>query len=78
MWQPQPEPQPPIFGAGIDGAALALDPPPTEANTESKRTEFSWPCAHFAGSLACDIARRSSKVSSHVRHRNSYTGMIAV
>jgi hypothetical protein len=70
---PQPEPHPPpVRGAGLDEVATA---PPTDANTDRRRTAFAWPSGHVAGSLAADMDRRSSNVTSQVLQRNSYTGM---
>ena len=67
--QAQPPPQPPagFAAAAGDGEAAA----PTLANTDSRRTAPSWPCGHVAGSLDSLIGRRTSKVSSQVRQRNS-------
>lgn len=53
------------------GADPADAPPPWLANTESRRTAPSCPCGQVAGSFDSLIERRSSKVSSQVRQRNS-------
>lgn len=74
--QAHPAPQPPDGGADRVGAGA-----PVLANTDSRRTAPGCPSGHAAGSFAALIGRRSSKVSSHVRQRNSYSGtgpMVAV
>lgn len=69
QWQAQAPPQPPARGIGA--GALAAGAAPVLANTDSRRTAPGWPCGHVAGSLASLIGRRTSKVSSQVRQRNS-------
>lgn len=44
---------------------------PVRAKTESRRAVSSCPSGQVAGSPDRLIGRRTSKVSSHVRHRNS-------
>jgi hypothetical protein len=71
-WQPQPEPQtPPDLGALGAGEAPAPDDDPTFANTESRRTESTWPDGQAAGALDSLMGRRSSNASSQVRQRYS-------
>jgi len=67
-------PHPPARGAAGAGAELPPEAP-TEANTDNRRTAPSCPSGQVAGSDASDMGRRTSKVLSQVRHRNSYNGM---
>ncbi|GDX28497.1 hypothetical protein LBMAG13_09220 [Actinomycetes bacterium] len=60
------------IGAGVDAVDVEA---PTEAKTLSNLTALSCPLGHVAELLACAIGRRSSKVVSHVRQRNSYKGI---
>ena len=62
---------PPERGAAGAGDDDEPDEAPTLANTDSRRTESTWPWLHGAGSLASAIDRRSSKLSSQVRQRYS-------
>lgn len=48
---------------------------PTDANTDSRRTESTWPLGHGAGALDSPMERRSSNGVSQVRQRYSYSGM---
>jgi len=72
QWQAQPPPQPRVTGTA--GAAEVAAPPPTEANTESRRLA-SAPQAHGAGNDASLIGRRISNAASHDGQRYSYNGM---
>ncbi len=72
-WQPQPLPHPPLGAAGSDGAVATEAP--VDANIDSRRTVSRCPLGQVAASLDSSIDRRTSKRSSQVRHRNSYSGI---
>ncbi len=54
------------------------DAPPVRAKTESRRAVSACPSGQVAGSPDSLIGRRTSNVSSQVRHRNSYVGMTGI
>jgi hypothetical protein len=73
-WQPQltphPPPDPATDGVGRADSADAA-PPPTDANTDNRRTASGCPEGQEADADASLIGRRTSNVSSQVRQRYS-------